>query len=120
MSKYGERQALVDALCILISKSLPDAEMGMKWNAPNFAVDGRDFVTLNLPPKGGVRVVLHRGAKAVDTRTGSRLLDDQTGRLTWATDQRAYIAFGDVADVEKVGDWLADLLARWVSVARID
>ena len=107
--------AVVEALCAVIAAALPQAERSVKWNAPNFAVAGRDLITLNLPPKGPVRVVFHRGAKAVDSKTGSRLLQDAGGCLVWASDQRAHAAFADTAAVDAAAIWLADLCRAWVA-----
>ena len=83
--------------------ALPGAIEGVKWNAPNWAVGGRDVVTLNLAPKGPVRVVLHRGARAVDTRTGARLLPDpRRARLGHGPAGHAS-AFASVEAVEAAG-----------------
>lgn len=112
--------ALSTALVAIIRAALPLAVEEVKWNAPSFAVDGRHMITLMRPKGGGARVVLHRGAKAVDTRTGQRLLDITDPRLTWASDQRVQVAFASRADVDAGADWLAALCRDWVAVAARD
>ncbi|MEC7762322.1 MAG: DUF1801 domain-containing protein [Pseudomonadota bacterium] len=112
-TQTDDMQALTKRLVSLIHAALPDATLGQKWNAPSFAIGGRDMVTLNLPPKGGqVRVIFHRGAKAKDTDTGARLIDEHEGRLTWPSDQRAIACFplGDEIDE----DWLTRICQLWV------
>ena len=89
---------------------------GIKWNAPSFARAGTDIITLNLARPDSIRVVFHRGAKAVDTRTGTRLLPDVTG-LRWATDQRADAAFTTPQDVAARAEWLAETAHRWIAAA---
>ncbi|MCB1329940.1 MAG: DUF1801 domain-containing protein [Maritimibacter sp.] len=106
------------ALVALIRDALPEADETVKWNAPSFAIGGQHLVTLMRPKSGGARVVLHRGARAVDTKTGRRLLDSADKRLTWATDQRAQIGFATRAEVAASADWLSGILRDWVRVAR--
>jgi hypothetical protein len=76
------------------------------------------MITLNFSPRHPVRIVFHRGAKAKDTKTGARLVDDEGGLLTWATDQRAYASFPDTAFVSRHADWLAKTCQTWVAAAR--
>lgn len=109
--------ALSAALAAVIRAALPDAVEEVKWNAPSFALAGRHMVTLMHPKAGGARVVLHRGAKAVDTRTGRRLLDVTDPRLRWATDQRVEVRFASLAEIEEGADWLAGLVQDWVRAA---
>lgn len=108
----------IAALCRIIERALPDAIQNTKWNAPNFSIDGQDLITLNLSPRHPVRIVFHRGAKAKDTKTGQRLVDDASGLLTWATDQRAYASFPDTASVSQRTEWLAATCRTWVAAAR--
>ncbi|MEZ5721957.1 MAG: DUF1801 domain-containing protein [Paracoccaceae bacterium] len=109
---------LSDALVTILRAALPEAVEEVKWNAPSFAIGGQHLVTLMRPKNGGARVILHRGAKAVDTKTGARLLDVADKRLTWATDQRAQVAFASRAEIEAGADWLAGLVRDWVAAAR--
>jgi hypothetical protein len=117
VSAIDDKELIADALCVLIRASLPSARQTTKWNAPNFAIDGCDLITLNFSPKHPVRIVFHRGAKAVDTKTGSRLVEDDSGRLTWATDQRAYTSFSDLSAVRSSHSWLTDFCQKWADAA---
>ena len=108
---------IVVRLCAVIAGALPEAVQGVKWNAPNFAVRGVDLITLNLSPRHPVRVIFHRGASAVDSKTGQRLVADPDRRLTWATDQRATVGFSDLAEVERQALWLAGFCQTWVAAA---
>lgn len=114
-----DMQALAQRLVAIIHAALPDATLGQKWNAPSFAVAGRDLITLNLPPKGGqVRLIFHRGAKAKDTDTGARLIDEPEGRLTWPSDQRAIACFRIGGEVDE--DWLTNICQLWVKAVEED
>jgi Domain of unknown function (DU1801) len=107
-----------DALCAIIMAALPLAKQSVKWNAPNFSLAGQDLITLNFLPNKPLRIVFHRGAKAVDTKTGVRLVPDETGRLTWATDQRAYASFAHLSEVHAQAVWLTDFCQRWAQAAQ--
>lgn len=118
MTDKNDDERIADALCALIGASLPSAKQSTKWNAPSFAIDDCDLITLNFSPKHPVRIVFHRGAKAVDTKTGNRLVADDSGRLTWATDQRAYVSFSDMSAVDSGASWLTDFCQKWVAAAK--
>lgn len=83
----------------------------VKWNSPNFTVDGDDRVTLRLNPKGGVQVILHRGAKKDDSAFS---VDDPTDRLEWRGHDRAILAVHDEHDAAEVAPLLTELVARWI------
>jgi hypothetical protein len=118
MSDKKDKEQIANALCALISTSLPSAKRTTKWNAPNFEIDNCDLITLNFSPKHPVRIVFHRGAKAVDTKTGRRLVGDDSGRLTWATDQRAYASFSDLTAVQNGASWLTNFCQKWAEAAK--
>ena len=86
----------------------------VKWNSPNFAVDGEDRVTLRLNPKGGVQVILHRGAKKLDSAFE---LDDPTGELEWRGHDRAILAVVDEDDATRLAPQLTELVARWIAAS---
>jgi len=86
----------------------------VKWNSPNFAVDGEDRVTLRLNPKGGVQVILHRGAK----KDASEFeVDDPTGALEWRGHDRAILAVADEAEAHRLAPQLTELVARWIAAS---
>ena len=109
----NEREEIAEQLCSLIQAAVPKAERTVKWNAPNFSVDGQDLITLNLSPRHPVRVVFHQGTKAVDTNTGKRMIDDESGLLTWATDQRAYASFPTTTSLAENAKWLTKICKAW-------
>ena len=118
MKTETEKQQIAEAFCALIKAALPSADQTTKWNAPNFVIHNRDLVTLNLSSKHAVRIVFHRGAQALDTKTGNRLVADDSGRLTWATDQRAYASFPNLAAVNISESWLGAFCQKWVDAAK--
>ncbi len=108
------------ALREIVLAAAPDLHEHIKWNAPSYQYGGDDRITFNLSRPDLVQIVFHRGAKAVDTKTGERLVDDGSGYLRWATDQRAYATFASLAHVEARQDWLAAFVPKWIAVVTRD
>lgn len=104
--------AMVDRLRALAAGAHPGLSERIKWNAPSFALGDEDRITLGLEPKGGARVVLHRGAKAKD---GSGLVfADPDGLAVWPAPDRGVLRFASLDEIEAKADAVAALFARWV------
>jgi hypothetical protein len=88
----------------------------IKWNAPSFAYEGRDRVTLGLDRKGGYRIVLHRGAKVLDA-DGFSFIDD-TGLASWPAPDRGVIALKDRARIDSASGDITRLISRWIAATR--
>lgn len=104
---------LVDVLRRAIAEARPGLSERIKWNAPSFAIGDDDRITLGLERKGGVRVVLHRGAKVKDA-SGFRF-EDPDGLAQWPTPDRGVIVFRDASALEAVLPAFRTLCARWVA-----
>ena len=85
----------------------------IKWNGPNFCINGEDRITLGLAPKGDVHVVLHRGAKARPADDFS--FDDSAGLAEWPAVDRGTISFADEKAVIAAEPALATLFRRWLA-----
>ena len=85
----------------------------IKWNAPSYCIGGDDRITFHLHGNGRFRLILHRGAKKKEV-PARRLLEDDTGLLEWAENDRAVITF---RQGNMPGDWqdkLSRAVARWI------
>jgi hypothetical protein len=102
----------VDAIRAIVAASRSDLTEHIKWNAPSFAIGGDDRITLGLERKGGVRVVMHRGAKPQSL--GGFSFDDRHGLARWPEPDRGILVFRDKADVEKRAEAFRDLCSRWL------
>jgi hypothetical protein len=85
-----------------------------KWNSPNFVYDGVDRVTLRIHPKGGVQVILHRGAKTRDD-AASFHFDDPTGLLEWPAPDRGVLKVADAREAAALSGELTQLVRRWIA-----
>jgi hypothetical protein len=106
------REAL-DALRRIVAEAAPGLTEEIKWNAPSFAHRGRDRVTLGIEPRGGFRIVLHRGAKSEDA-SGFRF-DDPDKVAAWPAPDRGVVRLRDPAEIEARADMLKMLIARWIT-----
>jgi hypothetical protein len=105
---------LVAVLRSAILAADPRIEENVKWNSPNFTLDGDDRVTLRLNPKGGVQVILHRGAKK---DASPFTLDDPTGELEWRGHDRAILSVADESEAQRLSAQLTELVARWIAAS---
>jgi uncharacterized protein YdeI (YjbR/CyaY-like superfamily) len=87
---------------------------GIKWNAPSYSVAGEDRVTFNLSAKDKVRLIFHRGARVKDGKGKGRLLEDDSGLLEWASDDRAIATFRTMDEVMAGKAALKRLVRRWI------
>ena len=110
-----DARQMIEALRTIVRTALPNAVETLKWNAPSFAVDGEDRVSLGLGRKGEARLVLHRGAKR---RTLINLTAvDQTALASWPAPDRGVVTFRDLEAVRARQAELIGLCSRWAIAA---
>lgn len=104
----------VDRLRALAAASAPGLEERIKWNAPSFALDDVDRITLGLERDDAIRVVLHRGAK---TKTVDGFaFDAQSALVRWAAPDRGVMRFASPGEVESHETEIGDLFRRWMEI----
>jgi len=109
-------RAGVDELRGIVRTAAPDLSETIKWNAPSFADGDQDRVTLGLERKGGVRMVLHRGAAVKDTAGFG--FDDPQRLARWPSPDRGVMTFHDLAAIEAKAVALQTLIRRWIAANR--
>lgn len=112
----SQARALTDRLRALIAAAAPGMDEHIKWNAPSFRANGDDRVTLNYAPKGGMRVILHRGATSRDT--SGFAFDDPASIACWPSPDRGIVEIRDFADLDAKTDALSALVAAWIAATR--
>lgn len=85
----------------------------IKWNAPSFCMDGDDRITFNLHGRGQFRLIFHRGAKKKE-KPERPLIDDDSGLLEWADNDRAIMTFRQGTSLERQKETLARTVAKWI------
>ncbi|CAM4436815.1 hypothetical protein FHS16_001605 [Paenibacillus endophyticus] len=89
----------------------------IKWNAPSFCYNQEDRITLNLQGKGFFRIVFHCGAKVKSQPKNDRIINDKTGLLEWAANDRAIIKLTDWNDIQMKKEQLKEVAAAWLAAA---
>lgn len=100
----------IERLRALMREVDPAVAEGIKWNAPSWRTDDY-FATTHLRARGGLALVLHRGAKARALPAGGLAIDDPLELLSWRDADRALV---DLPDVERLRPALLPLLRQWV------
>ena len=112
----AKERALIDRLRAIVRAAEPALVESLKWNAPSFADGGRDRVTLGVERKGGVRVVLHRGAAVQDAK--GFVFEDADKVAKWPSPDRGVATFADLAAIDAKAEPLEALVRRWVEANR--
>jgi hypothetical protein len=112
----ANERAAIDRLREIVHAAGVDLIETIKWNAPSFADEDQDRITLGIERKGGVRLVLHRGA-AVREASGFAF-DDPENVAKWPSADRGVATFADLAAVEAKASVLEELVRRWVVANR--
>lgn len=108
----ADTRAMVDRLRGIVATACPQLTERLKWNAPSFALGDDDRLTLGIERKGGVRLVLHRGAKPKNL-AGFRF-DDVDGLAKWPSPDRGVIVWQSLAAIDEAEHALARLCRRWL------
>jgi hypothetical protein len=90
----------------------PSIHEGLKWNAPSFW-HGDWFATFHLPAKGGLMLVIHRGAK-VKAAESTQYVDDPDNILQWITNDRCAVTFDGMTSVKRKATPLRAIIKSWV------
>ena len=109
-------RSMVERLRALVPRAGAEVTEHIKWNGPSFCIDGDDRITMGVAPKGGVRVVLHRGVKTKDAADLRSL--DVSGLVQWAAPDRGVVAFGDEAAITAQAEAFTSLCRRWLEATR--
>lgn len=104
-------------LCTLVRQSDPRVDETIKWNAPSFFISDH-FATTGVAPKGGIRLVLHTGAKkrAVPLVV---TIDGADGLLEWKGTDRAVVSFDSHEQFEACRERLAAALPQWIAQTQL-
>jgi hypothetical protein len=86
----------------------------IKWNAPNYHIDNNDRITMRIMPPKKVQLIFHRGAK-VQVQPKTKLINDDSGILTWKGNDRAIATFTNFADIQTSKTHLTKIVKDWIA-----
>lgn len=88
----------------------------IKWNGPNYHLEGQDRITMRLHPPTQIQLVFHRGAKPL-AQPSDRLIGDHPGLLAWKANDRAVATFATLEDIASRRAELAQVINEWLAAA---
>jgi len=111
-----ERREQVEALRDLVRDAAPELAEIVKWNSPNYTLDGVDRLTINATGRGPVRLILHFGTERPEDKGAvPTFTDDAAGLLTWHSDIRASLELPPPDEFEAKRPAIAAVIRAWLA-----
>jgi hypothetical protein len=108
-----EKDERIAELLALMS-TWPVLSLSVKWNAPNYSLNGNDRITFQVPPhRKVVNLILHCGASSAGADLRGRIADPQ-GLLQWRSPDRAILSFATAEAIREQLPELRLLLNQWL------
>ena len=104
----------IEQLRVIILSANQELTENIKWNGPNYCFDNNDRITMRIQPPKQIQLIFHRGVK-VQEQPKNRLINDQTGLLTWKENDRAIATFKNIDDIETHQKALTDIINNWIN-----
>jgi hypothetical protein len=109
-------KAEIEQIRKIILAANKDLTENIKWNAPSFCFNGEDRITMRIHPPKQIQLIFHRGAKVLEMPK-EPLIADNSGILSWKTNDRAVATFLSSADIEAKSEALVLIINAWLKAA---
>ena len=86
---------------------------GIKWNGPNYSINGEDRITIRINPQKQLQVIFHRGAK-VKEQLEEKLLSEKYDILIWKENDRAIASFKSLEEIQNNSIMLKEVVDKWI------
>lgn len=106
----------INLLRQLILTANPSLVENIKWNGPNYSLNGEDRITMRIQPLKQFQLIFHRGAKVL-ALPKAKLINDISGLLSWKTNDRAIATFKNKEDIVTAKSTLTTLINDWLVAA---
>ena len=111
-----EQLASVESLRALVHEAEPGLTEIVKWNSPDYTLDGVDRLTINAAGSRPVRLILHFGTgRAEDKGAAPTFSGDPDGLLTWHSDIRASLALPDESKLAERREAIIAVIRAWLA-----
>lgn len=104
----------IECLRQLIMSTDHELTEGIKWNGPNYSINGEDRITIRINPPKQLQVIFHRGAK-VKEPLNERLLSDDHDILSWKENDRAIASFKGMDEIQKKSHMIKEIVGKWIA-----
>lgn len=106
----------IEALRAIILRTHASLEESIKWNGPNYHINGEDRITMKIHPPKVIQIIFHRGAKTKE-QPKAQLINDTNGLLDWKTNDRAVATFKNESEVNDQKSVLSKVIKDWLAAA---
>jgi hypothetical protein len=89
----------------------------IKWNAPNYVINGNDRVTLKINPPKNILIILHCGAKSETTPT-KKIINHNCKALSWKGNDRAIITLKNKQDIITYQNDIVQIVNLWLDATK--
>ena len=103
----------IEQLRLIILNATAGLTENIKWNGPNYSFGNNDRITMRIQPPKQVQLIFHRGAK-VKEQPKEKLIQDDSGLLTWKENDRAVATFKNPADITGREQALIHVVKEWI------
>lgn len=103
----------IEALRSIILSADGRLNENIKWNGPNYSMDGEDRITMKILPPAKIQLIFHRGAK-VKEQPKNRLIDDASDFLLWKGNDRAIATYTSLKSIESNKNALTKAVQDWI------
>lgn len=107
----------IDQLRVILLESVTGLSENIKWNGPNYSFAGNDRVTMRIHPPKLVQLIFHRGSKKTE-QPEHRIIDTDSRLLIWKENDRAFITFKNLTEIEANKTVLAEITKKWIEATR--
>lgn len=105
--------AEIECLRNIIMSTDYELTEGIKWNGPNYSINGKDRITMRINPQKQIQVIFHRGAK-VKEPLKERLLSGQYDILIWKENDRAIASFKSLDEIQENSQMIREIVTKWI------
>ena len=85
----------------------------IKWNGPNYSINGEDRITIRISSPKQLQIIFHRGAK-VKEQPEESLLSKKYNILMWKENDRAIASFKSIEEIKENSLMLKEVVAKWI------
>ncbi|HMR00757.1 MAG TPA: DUF1801 domain-containing protein [Candidatus Gracilibacteria bacterium] len=115
--KKHPHNEIIEKLRIIILSTDESLDENIKWNGPNYSINGEDRITMRLFPPKSLQLIFHCGAKPTKTDLKDNLIKDDSGLLVWKSNDRALINLIEL-DVESRKKELISIIKKWIQASK--
>lgn len=103
----------IEYLRTIIMNTDYDLTEGIKWNGPNYSINGEDRITIRIDSSKKLQIIFHRGVK-VKEQPKERVLNERYDILLWKENDRAIASFMSLEEIQEKSMMLKEVVTKWI------